>query len=127
MSSDLNTGSISLRFEWLETKELNPLQFYNLFERKFSRYLNPGYGSEEEHSEYVSKNDFVKIAEKDFKTMLGLRQYKKYPKLYDLVFNAALMEYSSKGFLLKLSLTGISKENGLAFLRKFLETIQWQN
>ena len=127
VSPDLYTGNIALRFEWLESNELSILQFNNLYETKFGRYLDPGYGSKEEHSKYVSKNDFVKISDQDFKTMLGLRQYKKYPQLYDVVFNAALISNQKKGLILKFSLSGVSKQNGIAFLRKFLETIEWKN
>ena len=127
VSPDLYTGNIAIKFEWLESDVLSTIQFNNLYETKFGRYLRPGYGDEEEHSKYVSEIDFVKISGQDFKTMLGLRQYKKYPQLYDVVFNAALINSEAKGLILKFSLSGVNKKNGLAFLRKFLETIEWQN
>ena len=67
------------------------------------------------------------ISNQEFKTMLGLRQYKKYPQLYDIVFNAALIGNQKKGLILKFSLSGVSEQNGTAFLKKFLETIEWKN
>ncbi|MCK5052191.1 MAG: trypsin-like peptidase domain-containing protein [Candidatus Cloacimonetes bacterium] len=127
VSPDLHTGNIALRFEWLESDELSTIQFNNLYETKFGKYLRPGYGKEEEHSKFVSKNDFVTISDQEFKTMLAMRQYKKYPQLYDVVFNAALISNHKKGLILKFSLSGVSKHNGIAFLRKFLETIEWKN
>jgi hypothetical protein len=124
VSEDISTSSISIRFEKLESTELNSTQFYNLYFDKFSKYLNPGYGEEEEHSEFVTSCDFVKIAERDYKTALAIREYKKYPLLYDFVFNAALLTNENKGLILKLSLSGVSRENGLAFLHKFLEAMK---
>ena len=127
VSSDMNTGSISIRFEWMQSDELNSIQFYNMYKGRFNRYIRPDRSIEEDRSEFVNKTDFVKIAGKDFMTKLAVRQYKKYPQLYDMVFLAALLEYDKKGLILKFSLSGISRENGTAFLNKFLETIQWQN
>lgn len=127
VSSDLSIGNISMRYILLEADDLNLMQFYNLYKLRYFRYLSPGGGVEEEHSNYEIKNDFVKISNEDFKTMLAVRQYKKYPRLYDLVFNAVLVGNETKGVVLKLSLSGVSKENGVAFLNKFLETFEWKN
>lgn len=126
ISSDFYTGNISMRFILLESNDLNLIQFYNLYKAKFAKYLSPGDGAEEEHSNYVVRNDFVKISDEDFKTILAVRQYKKYPGLYDFVFNAARIGNDKSGIVFKLSLSGVSKENGVAFLNKFLETVEWK-
>ena len=126
ISSDFYTGNISMRFILLESDDLNLVQFYNLYKTKFAKYISPGKGFEEEHSKYIVKHDFVKISDEDFKTILAIRQYKKYPGLYDLVFNAARIGNDKSGIVFKLSLSGVSKENGVAFLNKFLENVEWK-
>ena len=60
------------------------------------------------------------------KTVLCLRAYKDFEKLYDVLFVAATLDHSQQGLISHFTLAGVSKESALVFTQKFMDAIAWQ-
>jgi len=55
--------------------------------------------------------------------MIGVRKYRKYPSLFDLVLNMVSLSEKDKAIVIRLSMAGVSKKNGNGFIKKFIENI----
>lgn len=127
LSPGFSTGNIVYKYFWLTSKGLNLFQFYNLYENHFripDPYENAG---EEDVTNFNCDNDFVDIGGRDTKVLWCARQYKKFPGLYDINLSLALVDRNDRGLLAEVVALGVSKANAIAFARKFLKEIQWQN
>ena len=127
LSSGFSTGNILYKYFWLASKGLNPIRFYNLYENHFrvpNSYENAG---EDDVTNFQCDNDFVDVGGRDAKVLWCVRQYKKFPGLYDINLSLALVDRNDRGLLTEVVVLGISKANAIEFARKFLKEIQWQN
>ena len=51
-------------------------------------------------------------------------QYRKYPRLNDVVLKMALVNKSSRAMIVELKLMGVSREKALAFCKKFMGALR---
>lgn len=118
-------GNLVYEYYWLETSELNAIQFYNLYE-----YLNKDQIDSKQDRDIVSNFNcetwFVEIAAQEFKTNLCRREYVDYQGMSDVLFTAALTGYEDRGFFVTLTMTGVDYAATLPLIRKFLEQVQWR-
>lgn len=127
LSPGFSTGNILYKYFWIAGKGLNPVRFYNLYENHFRvphPYENAG---EEDVTNFQCGNDFVDVGGRDAKVIWCARQYKKFPGLYDINLSLALVDRNDRGLLTEVVVLGISQANAVAFARKFLKEIQWQD
>ena len=117
-------GSLNYEYLWLESDQLNTLQFYNLYQM-LNKVQIEGRVSEEVVSNFRCKTWFVDVSKQDFKTSLCRRDYVEYKGLSDILFTAALTGHSHKGFFVRLTMTGIGFEASLPLIQKFMESIEW--
>ncbi len=119
-------GNLVYEYYWLESSELNPTQFYNLYE-----FLNKDQIDSKLGRDVVSNFNcatwFVEIAGQEFKTNLCRREYVEYPGLSDVLFTAALTAYADRGFFVTLTVTGVDYAASLPLIQKFLEQIEWRH
>ena len=108
VSSNIITGSLGYSFMWMESESLNSLVFYKDYSYEFSQSRFYPYGSQKEMREFKCSNDFVKLADHDWKAAYCVRQYKKYPELHDVVLNLAVLGDSKRGIVIRIGLGGIS-------------------
>jgi hypothetical protein len=117
-------GNLVYEYYWLETSELNAIQFYNLYE-----YLNKDQIDSKLDRDIVSNFNcrtwFVDVAAQEFKANLCRREYVEYEGLSDVLFTAALTGYDDRGFFVTLTMTGVDYAAALPLIRKFLEQFQW--
>lgn len=117
-------GNLVYEYYWLETSELNAVQFYNLYE-----YLNKDQIDSKLDRDIVSNFNcrtwFVDVAAQEFKANLCRREYVEYEGLSDVLFTAALTGYDDRGFFVTLTMTGVDYAAALPLIRKFLEQFQW--
>jgi hypothetical protein len=117
-------GSLNYHYFWLESDELNSLQFYNLYQ-KLNESKIGGRASQEVVSNFNCKTWFVDVSQQTFKTSLCRREYVEYEGLSDILFTAALTGHDNKGFFVRLTMTGIDYDSSLPLIQKFMETIEW--
>jgi hypothetical protein len=118
-------GDLVYEYYWLESSELNPIQFYNLYEN-----LNKDQIDSKTDRDIVSNFNcdtwFVEIAAQEFKVNLCRREYVEYRGMSDVLFTAALTGHEDRGFFVTLTMTGVDYSATLPLIRKFLEHIEWR-
>ncbi len=121
------TGKIKVKFNWLETDELNSLQFYDKVQSIFNAYTSPNNAASKNRSNYRKRTLFLRHADMDWKLSFAVRKYLKYAKLYDYTLSMVSLNKPDRAIVISAALAGVSRENGDAFIQKFIEKIKWQN
>ncbi len=127
LSSSLSTGKLKYNCDWYVSKGLNAPRFYHLLEEEFKPTPKLNSGSKDDVTNFKIRTDFVKIAGRDWQVTLCARHYKKHPHLYDVIVKMASVTESDQALLVNLALSGVTEENGTAFVKKFMEAIRWQD
>jgi serine protease Do len=117
-------GNLNYHYFWLESEELNTLQFYSLYQKLNEAEIR-GKVSQEVVSNFHCKTGFVEVSQQTFKTSLCRREYVEYEGLSDILFTAALTGHDNKGFFVRLTMTGIDYDSSLPLVQKFMESIEW--
>ncbi|MBM4152600.1 MAG: serine protease, partial [Kiritimatiellaceae bacterium] len=125
LSPDLSVGKVLLNCEWYDREKLNVIRFYNLLEKEFSKTEAVNDAEKDDVTNFESHVDFVTIAGKDWRVAFSARNYKKYPRLYDVHVKMVTVSDADSALMMELSLAGVTKENGVAVLRKVMESVQW--
>jgi hypothetical protein len=130
LSGSFTTGSIVYQFNWLESDELNILQFYNLYQTQIENVYPDNFAGRDDVSNYVCHEDFhTKRSEQDIRVVTKgtfcARKYKEYPGLYDVLYLGASVHDNKKGLVSHFTLAGVSMEMAQEFTRKFLASITW--
>lgn len=126
IASNLRTGQVIYNYIWVQSKGLNTFRFYRVFEYWFSQPFQFENAKEEDVRNFKCETGFVKISGEDWKTILCSRQYKKFPKLYDINLNMASVGHYKKGLLVEMVALGVTQEKAQALVRKFMESIKWK-
>ena len=116
--------NLNYHYFWLESDELNALQFYNLYQ-KLNEVKIGSRLSQEVVTNFNCNNWFVDISQQTFKTSLCRREYINYEGLSDILFTAALTGHDNKGLFIRLTMTGIDYDASLPLIEKFMESIEW--
>jgi hypothetical protein len=126
LDNDFDTSLILYRYNYIVGKKnLNLLRFYNYYQGQYSfpsgDYQN---AKEGDVTNFDCNTRFVDIAGYRWKSNFCVRQYKKYPKIFDMHLYMAIVGAGKKGFSLALVAQGVSKENALALVQKFVSEIK---
>ncbi|MCW9013546.1 MAG: serine protease [Gammaproteobacteria bacterium] len=127
VSPDFDTGTIDFRYDWYDAQQLNRFQFYTLYSNKFSASSSTNQASKEDVNNYQCNTRFVTLASHDWKIAMCLRSYKKLDALVDLSLTMAQVSENSKGLLVNMNATGVSREMAFKFARRYMESIEWRN
>ena len=125
ISSHFNTGNVDFRYDWFEADKLNRFQFYSMYSAKFAASYSTNNAGREDVGNYQCKTEFVTLNQRDVKMALCVRQYKKFNRLYDLSLTLASLDSNNQGLVINMNAAGISRQNALAFSRRYLEAIEW--
>lgn len=125
LERDLSTGPIVYRYDYLQGKdELNLTRFYSYYQNLYGKPLGAhDNGGKSTVTNFTCNSDYIPIADKKWKSSFCVRQYKKYPLLFDLHMYLALVDNRKEGFLFSLVAQGISQENALKLSEKFILSI----
>ena len=119
-------GNLSYEYFWLESEDLNALQFYNLYEN-----LNKDQIESKLDRDIVSNFNcrtwFIEVSAQELKSNLCRREYVEYEGMSDVLFTAALTGHSNQGFFITLIMTGVDYESTLPLIQRFLEQIEWKS
>ena len=127
VSEDFETGTIDFRYDWFVATELNRFQFYNLFSDQFASSYSTNRATKDDVGNYLCNTEFVQLAGRTWKLAQCFRKYKKFKDLYDMSLTMASVDDNHKGLLLNMNASGVERKLAMAFSRKYLESIQWQN
>ena len=118
-------GKLIYEYYWLESEDLNALQFYNLYEN-----LNKDQIETKMDRDIVSNFNcrtwFVEVSSQELKTNLCRREYVEYEGMSDVLFTAALTGHKNKGGFITLIMTGVDYTSTLPLIQKFLEQTEWK-
>jgi serine protease Do len=118
-------GNLVYEYFWLESEDMNALQFYNLYQN-----LNKDQIESKLDRDIVSNFNcrtwFVEVSAQELKSNLCRREYVEYEGMSDVLFTAALTGHSKQGFFITLIMTGVDYESTLPLIQRFLEQIEWK-
>jgi serine protease Do len=117
-------GRLTYEYYWLESDELNAIQFYNLYETLNNDQIDSKPGRDIA-SNFNCETWFINVSSQQMKSNLCRREYLEYPGMSDVLFTAALTGHANKGFFVTLILTGVDFDSTLPLIQKFLETTEW--
>jgi len=126
LSDSFQTGRIHYRYNWMRSKGLMPWRFYRAYQTYYSYPLEFTNASKQDVSNFECRSDFVVVGGKDWKVALCARNYKKYPRLYDVDLSMASVHATDRGLLVDVVALGVTQANAVKFMEKFLKAIQWK-
>jgi len=119
-------GRLVYDYFWLESEELNPIQFYNLYQNLNKDQIDSKL-DRDIVSNFNCRTWFVEVSGQKLKSNLCRREYVEYRGMSDVLFTAALTGYRDRGFFITLIMTGVSFDSTLPLIQRFLERTEWQN
>lgn len=127
LSNQFTTGRIEMQFEWLEGKDLHPLQFFNLYQQNISHINADNQAGKEDVTPFECQNQVVQQTnQQQAKTIYCVRAYRQYEGLYDVIYLAASLDQQQSGLISHYTLSGVSQDIAQQFNRKFTEAVIWQ-
>jgi hypothetical protein len=117
-------GRLVYEYYWLESDDLNPIQFYNLYESLNKDQIDTKPGRDIV-TNFNCDTWFIEVSSQQLKSNLCRREYREYPGLSDVLFTAALIGHADKGFFITLTATGVDFDSTLPLIRRFLEHTEW--
>lgn len=126
LDEDFDTGMILYRYGYLTGKDdLNLERFYNLYQSQYS-VPNTDFQNAKEGdvTNFDCNSRFVDLAGRRWKSSFCLRQYKKYPSIYDAHLYMAMVGAGKEGFTATLMAQGVSKDSALALTKRFMSEIK---
>ncbi|MDU0355364.1 serine protease [Paraglaciecola aquimarina] len=127
LHSGLNTGGVELEFEWLDGKSLGQHRFYAFYTDSITGAGAGNKAGKVDVTNYQCQEDKVtNIHGVSSKTILCLRGYKEFDKLYDVLFVSATLDHDNSGLISHFTLAGVAKDSAQTFTKKFMDSIEWQ-
>jgi serine protease Do len=117
-------GRLVYEYYWLESDELNPIQFYNLYESLNKDQIDSKLGRDVV-SNFNCQTWFIEVSSQEMKSNLCRREYLEYPGMSDVLFTTALTGHADNGFFISLILTGVDFDSTLPLIQRFLEDTEW--
>lgn len=126
LDEDFDTHTILYRYDHTVGKEaLNLERFYAFYEKQFGTPTGDYENAKEgDATNFDCNSSFVDIAGLRWKSSFCVRQYKKYPALFDMHLYMALVGQGKQGFTVTLAAQGLSRPNALALAGKFMAEIR---
>lgn len=127
LSNSLTTGRVEMRFEWLEGRDLHPLQFFGRYEQSIANANADNQAAREDVTPFECQHKVVTHkAQQHAKTIYCVRAYRQYAGLFDVLYVAASLDQQQQGLISHYTLAGVSQASAQAFQRKFSEAVSWQ-
>jgi|CXWL01.1.fsa_nt_gi hypothetical protein len=125
LSGDLNTGAIRYEHALRSARKIGAVRFWSLMERTFASFYGDLGGDKSSMTGFTCRDDFFDAAGLKSKLFLCVRRYREFTDLYDIVQRQVVLNRSDQALQSTLILTGVARERGLAFARRFAESLRW--
>ncbi len=126
VSREIYLGSFRYSFEFAETEELNRFQFYKLLESRFMHRPSYVHADEDEITPYRCHDDKLSLASGNWKVSTCMRSFRELGGLLEVSMVMASLDYPDKAAVVKVSSSGISRENAFLLLRSMAEAVAWK-
>ncbi len=124
ISGSLNTGAIRYEHALRSTRKIGALRFWSLLERGFAGFYGDLGGEKSSMTSFTCTGDFFEPAQTKSKMVVCVRRYREFPDLYDIVQRQILLDRADQALQSTLVLTGVTRERGLQFARRFAESLR---
>ena len=125
IDSNLGLGEFYYDFEWITSEELNPFQFYNIIQQRYTHGSLSNTYQEKYVTEFQCADNFINVSDHSWKISTCFRAYKDYPDLYDSQLVMASIDGSQKALIAKIGAAAISRDNATLLFKRFMESISW--
>jgi hypothetical protein len=128
LSNRFTTGGLQYEFSWLNTEELNPYQFYRAYQEHIHGAATINTAGKQDVTNFECHEDFVTAGAASpvlTKSIFCVRAYKDFPGLYDFLYTGATVHDGRKGLISHFTISGIEKDLGIQFTRKFIGHVRW--
>lgn len=127
LSNSFTTGRVEMRFEWLEARDLHPLQFFRRYEQSIANANADNQAAREDVTPFDCQHKVVTLKpQQHAKTIYCVRAYRQFAGLFDVLYVAASLDQQQQGLISHYTLAGVSQASAQAFQRKFSEAVSWQ-
>ena len=132
LSRGFSTGAIDYQFMFIESDELNSLQFSELYSNLFGTMYTRNRARKEDVTNYKCHQDFVaprsgEQADGAWRTVMCVRQYRDYRALYDVLFLSAYVGGDGEGLSAHFALSGVTRDNANRFAARFIASTSWRS
>ena len=130
ISGRFQTGAIDYQYTWLESEELNNFRMASLLGDSASHMYTRNIATEEDVTNYQCSQEFVgadRQPEGQWRKVLCVRQYKSYPSLFDVLYLGVLLGGGDSGLSSHFALSGVTMDNALNFLDRFMGLQKWRS
>lgn len=126
LDDNFMTGPLIYRYDHIKgDDDMNPLRFNSMYQENYSLPLDAFNNARSgDVTDFECNTRFVDLAERKWKTSFCLRQYRKYPKLFDMHVYMAMVGVPKEGLLVSVIAEGVGRDSALDFTRKFIEGIR---
>lgn len=126
LSRHLSLGSINYEYHWLDTDKLNPLRFYDRYEKVNSSFIENNV-DKSDVTNFACHTGFTLIAGQQFKSTVCRRDYLKYTGLSDMLFTIVLVGHEDQGAMFNMDITGTNADAAFGLFQQMVEKFQWQS
>lgn len=123
LSDELTTGALRFEHELMQARDIGSRRFWAMMERHFAMFYGSLGGSKETMTEFYCQSDFVAANGLKSKLILCVRGYRDFTGLYDVVQRLVSVDSDTQALQSTLVLTGVDRELGLDFARRFVAAI----
>lgn len=124
LSDTFETGVYFYRYDLLTpSADMWTARFYSMYEDLYSSSVDASNAAEGDVSNFTCHDGFVDQAGHRFKTSYCVRQYIKYPSLYDAHLYMAMVDQPRTGVMIDVNALGVTRENAQAFMKYFIGQI----
>lgn len=125
LSGDLTTGAIRYEHELRSARRVGTMRLWSQLERSFRSFYGSFGGDKASVTAFQCHQDFFEHEGLKSKLVLCVRRYREFDGLYDLVQRQVSLNQSDRSLQSTLILTGVDRDNGIRFARRFAEEIRW--
>ncbi len=122
VSSQLQTGQVSIQHAYTRSLELNALRFSDLVSNAFKNQVSGSYKNQQVTAP-ACKEQFVSNNKLSMRAVLCVRAYRKFTGLYDFILLTASTDQAMMSLQSRVETKGVSYDNGLRVSRIFLESL----
>ncbi len=125
--NSLRTGAIEMEFEWLQSDDFSTNRFYRFLSDGIDGAGAGNLATEEDVTNYRCNTHTVNNRYAvTTRSILCLRAYKAFDRLYDVLYVAASLDHQQAGLVSHFTLSGVGKSEAMSFTEKFIEAVSWQ-
>lgn len=121
----VSVGEVQFESRLFQSDKLDAVRFAYLVQQAYGG--SDGYSSDIKHyGKFACTDAVLQLDGMAVKTALCLRPYRKFTGLYDFQLNVASLRESHRALVTRLSLHGMTHEDGMRMVRRYLEAQRWR-